>query len=167
MSLLASMGTVVLTGVLAHGLAGPDAGAAAVSLAASAVGRLRSLFPSNPRLDLYLNILGNLRGTTNPISLPLGVEPETGLDRGSVVFAAAPLGISKTSEGPEWLIRFDHSQSEAHRLSARYIYDSRLNSPNSVQFPGFILDNGARNHDFQFTDSYTFGPTYTNEFRFS
>jgi 4-amino-4-deoxy-L-arabinose transferase-like glycosyltransferase len=34
MSVLASMGTVVLTGVLAHSLAGPYAGAAAVSLAA-------------------------------------------------------------------------------------------------------------------------------------
>jgi hypothetical protein len=133
----------------------------------SAAERLRSLFPSNPRLDLYLNTLGNLRGIANQISLPLGVDPQTGTDRGPVLFATAPLAVSKTNEGPEWLIRFDHYQSEAHRVSGRYIYESRLNSPNTVLFPGFILDNGDRNQNFQFTDSYTFGATYTNEFRFS
>jgi len=122
----------------------------------SAVDRLRALFPSNPRLDLYLSTLGDLRGTANQISLPLGLDPQTGVDRGPVLFATAPLALPKTSEGPEWLIRFDHYRSEAHRLSARYIYDSRLNSPNSVLFPGFILDNGDRNRNFQFTDSYTF-----------
>src|SRR5262249_23127553 len=133
----------------------------------AAVDQLRLLFPSNPRLDLYLNTLGNLRGTANQISLPLGVDPQTGIDRGPVTFATAPLAIPQTNEGPEWLIRLDHSQSAAHRLSARYIYESRVNSPNKVQFPGFILDNGDRNQNFQFTDSYTFGSSYTNEFRFS
>jgi len=33
----------------------------------AAVDRLRSLFPSNPRLDLYLGALGDLRGTAKPI----------------------------------------------------------------------------------------------------
>jgi hypothetical protein len=132
-----------------------------------AVERLGSLFPSNPRLDFYLSALGDLRGTANQIDLPLGVDPQTGLDRGSVLFASAPLGLPTTNEGPEWLVRLDHYRSEAHRLSAHYIYDSRINSPKSVQFPGFILDNGERNQNFQFTDSYTFGPTYTNELRFS
>jgi hypothetical protein len=133
----------------------------------STVDRLRVLFPSNPRLDLYLSTLGDLRGMANPINLPLGVDPRTGLDRGPVQFASAPLALPTTNEGPEWLIRFDHYRSEAHRLSARYIYDSRLNSPTSVQFPGFFLENGDGNQNFQFTDRYTFGPSYTNEFRFS
>src|SRR5262249_9593906 len=117
--------------------------------------------------DLYLNTLGNLRGTANQFSLPLGVDPQTGIDRGPVTFATAPLPVPQTNEGPEWLIRLDHYHSAAHRVSARYIYESRLNSPDMVQFPGFILDNGDRNQNFQFTDSYTFGATYTNEFRFS
>ena len=34
----------------------------------AAVDRLRSLFPSNPRLDLYLGALGDLRGTAAPIN---------------------------------------------------------------------------------------------------
>ncbi len=134
---------------------------------ATAVERLRSLFPSNPRLDLYLGALGDLRGSAAPIGLALGVDPRTGMDRGSVQFATAPLGLPRTDEGPQWLARIDHYRSEAHRLSWRYLYDSRINSPLGVDFPGFITDTGERNQNFLFADSYTFGPTYTNEFRFS
>jgi outer membrane receptor protein involved in Fe transport len=135
---------------------------------AAAVERLRSLFPSNPRLDLYLSTLGDLRGLAAPIGLPLGVDPRTGLDRGSVQFATAPLGLPTSNEGPQWLVRSDHHLgSEAHRLSWRYIYDSRVRAPQDVLFPGFILDTAERNQNFLFSDSYTFGPSYTNEFRFS
>ena len=139
---------------------------------ASAVDQLRPLFPSNPRLNLYLGTLGDLRGTAAPITLQLGADPQTGLNRGSVQFATASLSLPQTNEGPQWLVRFDHNWSEAHRLSWRYIYDSRTYSPAAsggsyVYFPGFFLDAGARNQNFLFTDSYTFGPSYTNEFRFS
>src|SRR5439155_6719385 len=96
---------------------------------AAAVDRLRSLFPSNPRLDLYLSSLGDLRGTAVPITLPIGADPQTGLNRGSVQFATASLSLPQTNEGPQWLVRFDHNWSEAHRLSWRYIYDSRTYSP--------------------------------------
>src|SRR5215510_6842001 len=56
---------------------------------ADAVARLRSLFPSNPRLDMYLGPLGNLRGTGAPFDVALGLDPQTGTDRGSVQFATA------------------------------------------------------------------------------
>lgn len=134
---------------------------------AAAVERLRSLFPSNPRLDLYLGALGELRGTGTPFGQALGVDPQTGVNRGSVQFATASLGMRQTNEGPQGLVRLDHNQSEAHRLSWRYIRDSRINSPITVNFPDFILDSAERNQNFLFTDSYTFGPSYTNEFRFS
>src|SRR5262249_49980517 len=139
---------------------------------AAEVERLRSLFPSNPRLNLYLSTLGDLRGTAAPIGLALGVDPQTGVNRGMVQFATAPLGLRQTNEGPQWLVRWDHHQSEAHRLSWRYIRDSRLETPTNapayrVNFPGFILDSAERNQNFLFTDSYTFGPSFTNEFRFS
>lgn len=133
----------------------------------AAVDRLRTLFPSNPQLDLYLSALGDLRGSAAPIGLALGVDPRTGIDRGPVQFATASLGLPRTDEGPQWLARIDHYRSEAHRLSGRYLYDSRINSPIGVTFPGFITDTGARNQNFLFADSYTFGPSYTNEFRFS
>jgi len=133
---------------------------------AVAVERLRSLFQSNPRLDLYLDPLGNLRGVGAPFSLALGVDPQTGVNRGSVEFATAALGLPATDEGPQYLVRVDHHRSGRHRFSWRYIRDSRIDTPSAVSL-GFVTDSAERNHNFLFTDSYTFGPSFTNEFRFS
>ena len=112
---------------------------------AEAVARLRSLFPSNPRLDLYLNLLGDLRGTAAPIPVGLGLDPVTRVDRGSVQFATAPLALPATNDGPQWLIRFDHHRSDAHRFSLRFVYDSRVDTPRSVSFPGFLDEQAAQN----------------------
>ena len=133
----------------------------------AAVSTLRSLFPANPRLDLYLGFLGSLRGTASPIGLQLGDDPLTGMNRGVVQFATAPLALSASNSGPEWLARLDHNLSEAHRLTFRYIYNSSTNAPVSVYFSGFVTDNSAQNQNFLFTDHYTFSPSWTNEFRFS
>src|SRR6266567_1504205 len=133
----------------------------------TAVGALRSLFPSNPRLDSYLGLLGRFRGTASPIGLQLGDDPRTGVNRGAVQFATAPLGLPVSNGGPQWLARLDHNLSEAHRLAFRYIYDFRNNSPRYIYFPGFVLDGTAQNQNFLFTDNYTFSPSWTNEFRFS
>src|SRR5262245_3011742 len=133
----------------------------------ASVSRLRSLFPSNARLDLYLGFLGSLRGTASPIALQLGVDPQTGVDRGAVQFASAPLALPSSDGGPQWLGRLDHSLSNGHRVALRYIYDSRITSPLTIYFPGFITDQSARNQNVLFTDHYIFSPTWTNEFRFS
>ena len=135
----------------------------------AAVATLRSLFPSNPRLDLYLDLLGSLRGSASPIPLQLGADPSTGVDRGPVQFASASLALPASNEGPQWLMRLDHNLSEAHRLALRYVYDSRtqLAGRRRSFFPGFVTDQAARNQNLLFTDHYTFSPTWTNEFRFS
>jgi hypothetical protein len=67
---------------------------------------------------------------------------------------------------PEWLARVDHYQSERHRLSWRYTYDSRQTLPTSAAFPGFVQEAWFSHHHFLFADTYTFDPRYTNEFRF-
>jgi len=135
---------------------------------AETVSGLLSLFPSNPRLDLYLGFLGDLRGSAAPIPLVLGQDPQTGVDRGSVRFATAPLTLPTINGGPQWLVRADHYRSEAHRLSWRYIRDSRSNPPTTptVFFPGFILDSAFRNQNFLFADSYTFGQAIPMSFGF-
>src|SRR5262249_27220368 len=133
----------------------------------AAVSTLRSLFPGNPRLDLYLGFLGSLRGTAIPIALQLGDDPVIGMSRGVVQFATAPLAVSQSNGGPEWLARGDHSLSDAHRLAVRYIRDSRTNAPQVIYFPGFVTNNSAQNQNLLFTDHYTFSPSWTNEFRFS
>ena len=134
---------------------------------ADAVSTLRSLFPSNPRLNIYLSALGNLRGAGAPFDVQLGIDPRTGVDRGSVQFATSAYVLLSTSGGPQGLIRVDHYQSEAHRLSWRFSSDSQVTFPAVVAFPGFVQQNSASHQNFLFSDSYTFSPSYTNEFRFS
>ena len=137
---------------------------------ADAVSRLRTLFPSNSNLDLYLGSLGDLRGSAVPFPVPLGRDPQTGIERGTVQFGAAPYGQTSTDDGPQWLARIDHYQSEAHRLSWRYLFDSRLTSPTTIlpiRYPGFLQEDWTRHQNLLFADSYTFGPSFTNEFRFS
>jgi hypothetical protein len=132
-----------------------------------AVSTLRSLFPGNPRLDLYLSALGDFRGTGAPFPVQLGGDPHTGIDRGSVQFATGAYVLPSTIGGPQGLIRVDHYQSDAHRLSWRYSRDSQITLPAAVAFPGFVQQNSASHQNFLFSDSYTFSPSYTNEFRFS
>jgi len=134
---------------------------------ADAVPRLRSLFPGNPRLDLYLSALSNFRGTGAPFGVQLGSDPRTGVDRGSVQFATGAYVLPSTSGGPQSLMRVDHNESEAHRLSWRYSVDSQITLPAVVAFPGFVQQNSASHQNLLFSDSYTFSASYTNEFRFS
>ncbi len=141
---------------------------------ADAVTRLQSLFPNNPRLELYLGALGNLRGTGAPFNVALGTDPQTGIDRGSVQFAAGSYVFPSVDDGPQWLGRIDHNQSEAHRLSLRFSYDSLLTLPcvcgsagGLISFPGFVKEQAVTHDNVVFSDNYTFSPGYTNEFRFS
>lgn len=138
---------------------------------ATAVGRLTSLFPSNPRLGMYLGALGALRGTAAPFDVGLGVDPQTGTERGSVQFATGAYALPSVDDGPQLLVRIDHFQSEKRRLSWRYTYDSRHISPATgsltVPFPGFIQQDVFAHHGLLFSDSYALSSSYTNEFRFS
>jgi hypothetical protein len=134
---------------------------------ADAVTSLRTLFPNNARLDLYLNAVGDLRGTANPIQIDLGVEPVTNVDRGSVNFATANISMPHPQDNIQWMSRIDHNLSESHRLAFRYLYDSSKNSPSAVPFPGYVQETNGRSQNFLFSDTYTFSPTWTNEFRFS
>ncbi len=134
---------------------------------ADTVTRLRSLFPNNPRLNLYLDAVGDLRGTANPVNLALGLDPVTSVDRGSVTFASANIGQPAPSDATQWLARVDHNLSEAHRLAFRYLYDSSKSATAGIFFPGYFRDFKGRSQNFQFTDTWTFSSTWTNEFRFS
>jgi len=138
---------------------------------AEAVSSLRLLFPSNPRLDLYLNELGDLRGFYNPFSQALGADPVTGRDRGNVTFGTANWLSPSMSDDSQWMLRLDHSWSQRHDISFRYIYDSRTDSPINGQtffpFPGYFGDASNRDHNFLVSDTYTVGDTLTNELRFS
>src|SRR6202521_2940013 len=138
---------------------------------AEAVSSLRALFPSNPRLDLYLNALGDLRGFSNPFSLALGADSVTGNDRGGVTFGTANWLSPSINDDSQWVLRVDNSWSQQHGISLRYISDSGMDSPISDQsffpFPGYFGDASNGDHNFLVSDTYTVGATFTNELRFS
>jgi hypothetical protein len=80
--------------------------------------------------------------------------------------------LPAVNDGPQWLARVDHYPSERHHFSWRYSYDSRhvlptITVPNGVLFPGFVQEDTYSHHNFLLADSYTFGSSTTNEFRFS
>lgn len=84
-----------------------------------------------------------------------------------VQFATAAYVLPAVDDSPQWLARLDHYQSERHRPSWRYVYDSRRTLPQDTAFPGFVQEDAFSHHNFLFADAYTFSSTYTNEFRFS
>lgn len=137
-----------------------------------AVNQLRSLFPSNPRLDLYLSALGSLRGLYNLFPVILGADPVTGLDRGTVTFGTARWLYPSTSDDTQGLLRFDHWLSPVHQISFRYLADRKSESPLESEgvppsFPGYFADGNTDDHNFLVTDTYTAGISFTNELRFS
>jgi hypothetical protein len=138
---------------------------------AASVAHLRSLFPtgSNERLDLHLRFLGDLRGSDSaaPITQNLGLDPVTGINRGTIDFGRVALTTSRSEDDPNWIARLDHQLSETHRLSGRYVGDFQLVSPVNVTFPGFFIESGSRNQNWLFVDEYLLGPDHTNELRLS
>jgi hypothetical protein len=134
---------------------------------AAAVTQLISLFPSNPRLELYLNALGNLRGTANLFPVQLGNDPLTGVNRGTSYFGTDGYVLPSTNDGPQWLGRIDHVPSAKQHLSWRLAYDSRTINPDIVTFPGYATYDSFENINFLFSDTYIFSPSFTNELRLS
>jgi hypothetical protein len=136
---------------------------------ADAVSILRSLFPSNPRLELYLNAIGDLRGSFSPFSAwSLGVDPVTGIDRGPVTFGTANWLLPTASHETQAMLRLDHAWSQRHEMSFRYLYDSSVQSPfGPPTFPRYFGDAANTDHNFLLSDNVTVGTTLTNELRFS
>ena len=140
---------------------------------ADAVTRLRPLFPSNPRLDLYLGALGDLRGTGAPFNLALGIDPQNrrrsriGAIRDGRVCAAR----RSTTARSGWLAWITINRRSTAYPGATPMTRGSLcpaaPRPMVVPFPGFVQEDVSSHQNFLFADSYTFGPSYTNEFRFS
>jgi hypothetical protein len=103
-----------------------------------------------------------LLGARLPFNVAVGVDLETGRDRGPVKFAIGSYVLPSLNDGPHWLGRIDHNQSEAHRLSLRFSYDSRLIWPCPcgkaavVSFPGYVNDT-----EFRHSNNFLFQETQT------
>jgi Carboxypeptidase regulatory-like domain/TonB dependent receptor len=139
---------------------------------ADAVTTLRSLFPGNPRLDLYLNALGDLRGSSNLFPVALGIDPANGTNRGLVTFGTARWPYPSTRDDTQGMLRLDHSWSPSHQISFRYLIDCEMETPfqgpnSPPSFPGYFADASNADHNFLVSDTYAVTTTLTNELRFS
>ncbi len=150
--------------------AGAVAGRAVV-LTQAGINQLRSLFPvgASPNLDRYLAIVGDLRGTTNLIQVPLGGG------RDPIEFGTATRFSSQPVNTYDYLARVDWTSSDKNSVSFRYLANKQLFSnqfpdPSTgiagSQFPGFEIDVPSLTQNFYISDTYVFTPRTVNEARF-
>ena len=138
--------------------------ASAVIPTAQGFNTLRSLFPqgASPNLDRYLGVVGDLRGTTNVINVPLGGgRPD--IQFGTVTtFAPTPINTY------DFLTRIDWTPSENDNVAARYLFnDQTVTNQFPVPFAGFAVDVPARVQNFYASYTRILSPRMTNEFRVS
>lgn len=136
---------------------------------ASGLARLGQLFPAgaNPRLDLYLSAFSGLVGVSNPSQVALGKAPGSTVDRGSIEFGGIGVTQAQISNGRQFTGRVDHTVSDAHRLTFRYLFDDSITTPSNISNPGFIQDFNGRSQNFLTSHTWVINQTMTNEFRFS
>src|SRR4030095_6370769 len=150
--------------------AGAVPGRAIVPTAAG-FAQLRSLFPAgaSANLDRYLGVVGNLRGTTNMINVPLGGG------RPDIEFGTATNSSAQPVNTYDYLARVDWTSSAKNSVSFRYLATKQLFSnqfpdPSTgitgSQFPGFEIDVPSLTQNFHMSDTYVFSPRTLNEARF-
>jgi outer membrane receptor protein involved in Fe transport len=136
---------------------------------------LRTLFPvgTNPRVDLYLQSIGNFRGnpgqaTTN---VALGTGPNgagVSVARGSIEFAQANVSYSAPANDRQWVLRTDHIINDKHTVSVRYTDDHNVTIKNTIAVtPEFVTDFGGNSRNFLVTHTWTINSSITNELRVS
>ena len=125
---------------------------------------LRALFPqgASANLDRYLDVVGNLRGSTNVFMAPLGGgRPD--VEFGTVT-AAAPAPIDTY----DLLARIDWAPNERDNFAARYLFnDQTVVNQFPTPFAGFAVDVPSRVQNFYANYTRLLSSRMTNEFRFS
>lgn len=150
--------------------AGGVTGLAVVPTAAG-INQLRALFPAgtNPNLDRYLGIVGELRGQTNLIQVPIGGG------RDPIEFGTATRFSAQPVNTYDYLARVDWASSAKNSFSVRYLANKQLFSnqfpdPSTgiagSQFPGFEIDVPSLTQNVFLSDTYVFSPRTVNEARF-
>jgi hypothetical protein len=128
----------------------------------SAAGRaaLRNLFPAgvNSRVDRLLDVTAGADANSQFSNIPV---------RGQSIQVGTLLRPYPSKIRDRQLLeRVDHTFSERDLLSARYLFDSNVD-PNggTVSFNGFSTSFANSVHSALVTETHTFSPAVTNEFR--
>ena len=133
--------------------------------------QLRALFPAgaSANLDRYLAIVGDLRGATNFVNVPLGGG------RPDIQFGTATRTSAQPVNTYDYLTRIDWTTSTKNSASFRYLANKQLFSnqfpdPSTgvtgSQFDGFEIDVPSLTQNFYISDTYVFSPRTLNEARF-
>jgi len=133
--------------------------------------QLRALFPvgASPNLDQYLAIVGDLRGETNLIQVPLGGG------RDPIEFGTATRFSAQPVNTYDYLARVDWSITDKNSFSVRYLANKQLFSnqfpdPSTgiagSQFAGFEIDVPSLTQNIFLSDTHVFSPRTVNEARF-
>ncbi len=140
---------------------------------ATGIGVLQALAPSCPNVALYLKALGGLTGNgistqTIPISVPSGTTCDGTLRTGqSDVLSNGLRTASQSKLDANHLVRIDEIVSKKQSMSFRWLYDSSTSGPFFNNMPGFDRGFTGKTMSGLFSDTYTFNPRLTNEFRFN
>ncbi len=125
---------------------------------------LRALFPEgrSANLDRYLSVVGNLRGSTNLVNVPLGGgRPD--IQFGTVTtFSPAPVNTY------DLLSRVDWTPSENNSFALRYLLtDQKVTNQFPTPFEGFAVDVPSRVQNLYGNYTRVLSARMTNEFRFA
>ncbi|HEU4432089.1 MAG TPA: TonB-dependent receptor [Pyrinomonadaceae bacterium] len=133
--------------------------------------QLRALFPAgaSANLDQYLAIVGDLRGQTNLINVPIGGG------RPDIEFGTATRFSAQPVNTYDYLARVDWTSSDKNSVSFRYLANKQLftnqfpdpsTGITGSQFPGFEIDVPSLTQNMYISDTYVFSPRTVNEARF-
>ena len=139
------------------------------------VDALRALFPegTNPRVDLYLRAIGNVRGvpSQSPVNVALGTGPNGAgvtVARGNIQTALANVSMPSIFNDRQYVIRTDHNINDNHKLSFRYTDDDNISNLQSFAVtPEFTVDFTGKSRNFLATHTWIINSTLTNELRVS
>jgi len=131
--------------------------------------------PANTRLTNLLTAWGSLVGTINPSnakpSIPLGPNPTTGIDRGTVQIGTVQRALGADTDSPEMDLTGDYIMNKKDTLRLHLIRTSFL-APYDVfnfngQLPGFDTDQNGVSYNSGIVETHVFNPKVVNDVRLS
>lgn len=134
--------------------------------------------PTNTRISNLIEAYGGLVGDLTELqkiggvtSIPLGIDPNTNLDRGSVEVGATQRRLPDKSDSPELDLKGDYVINPNDTLNLRYIRTSYLTPYDTGNFPGqlpgFDTDQDGTAHNAGIVETHIFNQHLVNEFRLS
>jgi len=131
--------------------------------------------PQSPQLQNLLTAFGPLVGVVNPNdpqpSIPLGPDPVTGKDRGTVDIGLIRRNLGADTNNPELDLKGDYIAGPKDTVSLHMIRTSFLapfdvfNAP--AQLPGFDSDQNGISYNSGIVETHVFSPNVVNDFRAS